>query len=160
MDFLRRLFKRSKAKVTCPRCLGKGHVDENDVKRLNRELRWGTGRCAYCNGSRSVDADMLNKVPVDLAYLTTDLSAPERRRIINNDSAAMQRAKDYDAQWNQFIDEIIHFYFSENLDAEQIAEHYLQPKPASGYESRQYLKAKEELMDYISKVITFKRNGH
>jgi hypothetical protein len=37
------------------------------------------------------------------------LSALERRRIINNDNAAPQRAKDYDAQWDQFIDEIIIF---------------------------------------------------
>jgi hypothetical protein len=33
-------------------------------------------------------------------------------------------------------------------------------KPSSGFESKQYLQAKAALMDYISKVIAFKRNGN
>jgi hypothetical protein len=36
--------------VDCPRCLGKGAVDSEDIRRLKKELFWGPGKCAYCNG--------------------------------------------------------------------------------------------------------------
>ncbi len=43
-------------KIHCPRCLGKGHVDNvdnvdnEDIKRLKKELYWAPGPCAYCVG--------------------------------------------------------------------------------------------------------------
>jgi hypothetical protein len=85
MDFFSRLFKRKETsdQLTCPRCLGKGHVDRADIIRLQQQGKWGTGTCAYCNGSGSIDKAMLAKVPADATYLTSSLSESEREAVIN-----------------------------------------------------------------------------
>ena len=44
--------------IECPRCLGKKHVDQDDIIRLNREEQWLPGPCAYCNELGIVDSDM------------------------------------------------------------------------------------------------------
>lgn len=41
--------------IECPRCLGKGHVDDSDIKRLDRENEWIPGPCAYCEEKGSVN---------------------------------------------------------------------------------------------------------
>ena len=41
-------------KMICPRCLGKGFVDLNDIKRLGKETRWEQGACPYCGGQGNV----------------------------------------------------------------------------------------------------------
>lgn len=85
MNFLSRLLKKLKTPVqlTCPRCLGKGSVDDADIARLNRQGKWETGTCAYCNGSGAVDEGFLSRAPVDAADLTSDLSESERDRLID-----------------------------------------------------------------------------
>jgi hypothetical protein len=87
MGFFKRLFKQNKRveKSTCPRCLGKGHVDTEDIIRLKKNGEWEPGPCAYCNASGNVDEAMLSKVAVDAGYLTSDLSELERNAIINKD---------------------------------------------------------------------------
>ena len=81
-----RLFKRTNTStaITCPRCLGKGHVDEDDIIRLNRQGKWRPGACAYCSGSGKVDNELLSRVPADARYLTTNLPESVRDAIINN----------------------------------------------------------------------------
>ena len=47
--------KRTSNLIDCPRCLGKGHVDLQDIKRLRRELFWEPGpHCAYCDGNKDL----------------------------------------------------------------------------------------------------------
>lgn len=122
-------------------------------------MQWLPGSCAYCNGLKTVAADMVNKVPVDLTYLTTDLSATERRKLKSNDCDAMQRATDFDAYINKFVDQVVQWYFVENLEIEEIAEQLLQPKPASASENSEYQHAKNDLMNYIAKIIALKKSG-
>jgi hypothetical protein len=43
MNILKRFFGRSANLDECPRCLGKGHVDMNDIVRLGQELKWSRG---------------------------------------------------------------------------------------------------------------------
>jgi hypothetical protein len=86
MNIFSRLLKRSQATApitTCPRCLGKGHVDKDDIKRLKQQGKWIAGTCAYCKGSGAVDNEMLSKVPANATHLTTNLSEAERDVIIN-----------------------------------------------------------------------------
>jgi hypothetical protein len=67
--------------IACPRCLGKGHVDDSDIVRLNRTEHWGPGGpCAYCEGAGKVDSELLTWVDPDDAHLTTALSPEERER--------------------------------------------------------------------------------
>jgi len=44
-----------KNEMICPRCLGKGFVDLNDIKRLDREKEWGQGYCRYCDAQGFVE---------------------------------------------------------------------------------------------------------
>jgi RecJ-like exonuclease len=39
----------------CPRCVGKGFVDESDIKRLGTERKWNSGKCGFCKGTGYVD---------------------------------------------------------------------------------------------------------
>lgn len=43
-----------KTTMTCPRCIGKGFVDLNDIKRLGKEEDWIQGCCKYCDGNGEV----------------------------------------------------------------------------------------------------------
>ena len=98
------LFKKSK--IECPRCIGKGHVDINDIKRLNKELYWLPGKCAYCNGKGKVNPGLISKVSPDSSYYTVSLSKDERRRIKQKDQFALERANNYNKQVENFIKQI------------------------------------------------------
>ncbi len=52
-------------KTKCPRCLGNGYVDLNDIKRLKKELDWLPGQCTYCHGKGKVSYHKLVTVSVD-----------------------------------------------------------------------------------------------
>src|SRR6266702_4339782 len=85
MKIFSRLLNRSKTPeiLTCPRCLGKGHVDKEDIIRLKQQGKWLPGVCAYCKGSGTVGKEILSKVAADATYLTNSLSEAERDLIVN-----------------------------------------------------------------------------
>ncbi len=129
MNFFKRYFSKNKTLIQCPRCLGKGHVDQDDIKRLRQELKWRPGKCAYCNGKGEVESDMISKVAVDEAYLSTDLSQTEREQLINRDFRALERMREFNAETDQIIEEIKELHFVRKLDVEQITRLYLQSTP-------------------------------
>ena len=49
------MFTIRKSEMICPRCLGKGFVDLNDIKRLDRENEWDQGYCRYCDAQGFVE---------------------------------------------------------------------------------------------------------
>lgn len=129
MNFFQRLFKREKPTVECPRCLGKGHVDTNDIKRLGKELIWGPGKCAYCNGIGKVRPDQIGKAAADEGYLVTTLSRAERRRILDGDPAALKRAQEWNMNINQTVRQILTLHLVQKLSAEEIAELFVESNP-------------------------------
>ena len=147
MSFITKLFNTPK--VDCPRCLGKGQVDWDDIKRLKKELRWIPGKCAYCNGLGKVTKKMVARVSVDSAYLTNNLPEQERKRVINSDQGALQRAKLLDAQMNDFIRQVEHLHFNGNMDAGKIAEFYLIPRIQSEVSADE----RTEFIEYIERII-------
>jgi hypothetical protein len=155
MNVFKWLFKGTRSKVQCPRCLGKGHVNWDDIKRLNNELKWRPGRCAYCNGTGKVDPNMESKVAVDVAYLTVDLPMAERKSLFNNDPEAMKRAQVFDKTVDNFIEEIRDLFFIRNLEVDAIAEHFLASAPEMTYAT--YIKEKQALMDCIKSVVEFRK---
>jgi hypothetical protein len=157
MNFFFRLFKKAKPRITCPRCLGKGHVDMEDIIRLKQELRWVPGSCAYCNGTGKVAPDLGSKVPVDASYLVNSLSKGEREKILNNDSEAIQKARLYDRKINGIIREIIHLHFNEKMSPEHIADYLLSSYTATRSNNRKYQKTRAELVAYAQKVIESKK---
>jgi hypothetical protein len=133
--------------------LGKGEVDLNDIERLDMDLRWIPGRCALCNGLGRISPKLLIAVKVDSAYLTTDLSAGERRRFLKGDSGAVFRSRLFDSEFENSVKQIEYLHFVADLDPEKIADFYLisEPKPEENLASR------DELIEFINKVINKKK---
>jgi hypothetical protein len=109
-------------KIHCPRCLGKGHVDNEDIKRLKKELYWAPGPCAYCVGIGSVPSDLINSVDVDEAYLTVDLSPEERIKFLLKDNEAILRSKMFKSVVENLKDTVIQLYSKENKNIDEITE--------------------------------------
>ena len=70
-------------KIACPRCLGKGHVDEEDILRLKRSDQWVPGPCAYCEGLGKINSELTMKIDPDDSQLTLGLSFEEREKYRN-----------------------------------------------------------------------------
>ncbi len=150
MKFINRIFRRNM--VDCPRCLGKGKVDLEDIKRLKKELFWAPGKCAYCNGTGKVPPSRIEKLSADFEYLTTDLPLWERDKIINGDSDALDRAGKYKETIHKFIEEIEHLYYIENKEPGEIADYLIQRRG----QLAQSASEKQDLVNYIEKVIKSK----
>ena len=88
----------------CPRCLGKGFVDNSDIERLNKELEWGIGKCVYCFGKGKVNKQTISNIPVDLSYLTLERSKIERWKLIFGSKNAKKRAELYQENLKNLID--------------------------------------------------------
>ena len=146
------IFKRSTTK--CPRCLGKRFVDWDDIRRLNRQLKWVPAPCAYCDASGRVPKEILSKVSVDCMYLTIDLPESVIEKIREGDPETVEKGK----QRELFVDHLIqyseHHYLTENLDAESIANLYLKFEA----EKAPFAVTKEELIKYVQGVISLKRS--
>lgn len=107
----------------CPRCLGKGHVDQDDIKRLNQELIWTTGTCAYCDGLGKVDSKI--NLPAETSYLVNDLSKKEREKIRRNHPDAIKRGKQLEEETLSFIRQVRHLHFDLGLTSSQITDSFL-----------------------------------
>jgi hypothetical protein len=138
--------------VDCPRCLGKGHVDFEDIKRLKKEAFWIPGQCAYCNGLGKVPPDRMEKVPVDFEYLTTDLPSWERLKVINGNEDALARAKKHKELVLGFVEDIEQLYYIENKEPYEIADHFFQKHGQHNYAETERL----QVIEYVKKVIKSK----
>jgi hypothetical protein len=153
MNFIKRLFNRlPKETVECPRCLGKGNVDQGDIKRLGQELRWRPGKCAYCKGAGRVDVSLIGRVSPDEAYLTVNMPTGERELLFAGDPRAMQRKEKSKAEFEMFITKIRALHFEQNHSAEEIAKilmgsYMIAPR---GFNVQEY---RREFISYIKSVI-------
>jgi len=153
MSILNRFFRRNM--IECPRCLGKGEVDLEDIKRLKKELFWAPGKCAYCNGVGKVTPDRIEKLPADFEYLTTDLPSSERFKVINGDEDALNRAWKFREQVHGFIEEIVQLYYIDNKEPGEIADYFFQKHGQFVYSDSE----RNEIIDYVEKVIKSKRKS-
>jgi hypothetical protein len=149
MRIFSRLFNKDHNRKECLRCLGKGHVDWDDIKRLDQELKWIPGKCAYCNGTGNVDSGIERNVPVDASYLVVNMDDAERKRILDGDSDANERGKQYADAVNTFINQIAYLYFEGGLTPLQISNFFLIGKD----DSKNYKKEQQDMIDYVQRVI-------
>ncbi|WP_276225295.1 hypothetical protein [Niabella beijingensis] len=141
--------------MECPRCLGKGHVDEEDIKRLRQELKWTTGPCAYCEGTGTIDRKLIENIPADAAFLVMDLPAEERKKMLSGNPDAIERGRQYADHMEHFISQINYLHFDAGLQVLQIARFYL--IGAEG--SLTYETEKKDLVEYIERVIQYKEDN-
>ena len=146
------LFKRSD--IECPRCLGKGFVDWEDIVRLNRQLKWVPAPCAYCDAAGKVHEEMLSKVAVDCMYLTIDLPESVIEKIKEGDQETIEKGQQRELFIDQLIQYAAHHYLNKNMDAESIANLYLSTEE----ESALFSVTREELIQYIQGVIELKKS--
>ncbi|MBO9203225.1 MULTISPECIES: hypothetical protein [Niastella] len=151
MKFFNRIFRSNM--VDCPRCLGKGNVDVEDIKRLKKELFWAPGKCAYCNGIGKVPPDRIEKLSADFEYLTTDLPSWERLKVINGDKDALKRANEQKEVIQKIVEEIEHLYYIENKEPGEIAAYFFHKRGQFVYSASE----KQEIIDYVDRVIKSKR---
>jgi hypothetical protein len=145
------LFKKSS--LECPRCLGKAFVDWDDIRRLNKVLKWAPGPCAYCLGSGKVDKEMLSKVPVDYTYLTIDLPESEMEKIKEGHAETLEKGRIHEFFLDNLIKYAEHHYISEKMNAESIADLYLRTEDETALFSLE----RKNLVQYIEKIIELKR---
>jgi hypothetical protein len=138
--------------VDCPRCLGKGKVGVEDIKRLKKELFWSPGKCAYCNGIGKVPPDRIEKLSADFEYLTCDLPSWERHKVITGDKDALKRADDRKKLIQKIVEEIECLYYIENKEPVEIADHFLHKQGKLVYSASE----KQEMIDYVEQVIKSK----
>lgn len=123
-----------------------------DIKRLKQETYWLPGKCAYCNGIGKVSSKLASTEIVDLAYLTSDISKEERKRILNGDKAALQRARQHQAEIDEVVRQIEHLYYIENLESGEIAKYFLRKYGRSKCSPEEM----QETIEYIEEVIKSK----
>ena len=73
--------------MTCPRCLGNGFVDNDDIRRLGMLGSWTIGPCEYCKSSGSVKKGSPNLNSV------TNLNATGEEVLVNNDPVFIDEEK-------------------------------------------------------------------
>lgn len=150
MKFMNRIFRSNM--VDCPRCLGKGNVDLEDIERLQKVLFWAPGKCAYCNGIGKVPPDRIEKLSAGIEYLTTDLPSWERHKVINGNPDALIRAKEYKEAIQKIVEEIEHLFYIENKEPGEIADHFFHKRDQLVYTESD----KQEIIDYVETVIKSK----
>jgi hypothetical protein len=120
MSLFESLFPK-KEKIECPRCLGKGFVDQNDIIRLKKLLYWAPGKCAYCKGKGKINPKLLEKIRVDLEYLTIDKPQSEFKNLIKGDLDSWSRANAFKDDVQEVLIYLDYLYEIENLEISEIA---------------------------------------
>jgi excinuclease UvrABC ATPase subunit len=154
MSIISRIFGNNQGHKKCPRCLGKGNVDWNDIKRLNQELKWKPGTCAYCNGSGEVPYGIEENVPVDAAYLVTNLPEDERKLIVKGNPDAQERGKQWNDKIEILISQIYYLHSECGLNPMQIAKFYFIGSGLDSYEDEI-----QDFIEYVERVIR-KKTSH
>jgi hypothetical protein len=151
MTIFKSLFKKSTVK--CPRCEGKAFVDLDDIRRLNKLLKWVPAPCAYCYGSGKVTKEMLSKVPVDYTYLTIDLPESEMEKIKDGHEETLEKGRNRDIFLDHLIQYAEHHYINHKMDAASIADLYLSTEEETALFSLE----RGNLIRYNEKVIELKK---
>lgn len=159
MGIFKNLFgsKKTTLMVECPRCLGKGHVDKADIIRLEKQLYWAPGSCAYCKKTGKVDASQVSKIAVDELYLTKERTNRERKKIINKDQKAVVKAQKQKQLIDDYIDYICILYTDKKNTVEEIAEILITNKPNGVIINSPKKHQKEEYIRYIKEIIKIKQ---
>lgn len=96
---------------------------------------------------------MLDKLAVDMTYLTVDTSVKERQKLINKDEQTLEKARLIDACINEVIHEIEYLYSACQLDPNKIAEFYLLHVTKELHENGTYISELADMIDYVRRVI-------
>jgi hypothetical protein len=151
MTLFNLLFRNSD--LECPRCQGKAFVDWEDIRRLDKILKWTPAPCAYCLGTGKVTKEILSKVPVDYTYLTIDLPEAEMDKIKEGDEETLEKGRIHELFLDELIKYVENHHVNNKMDAESIANLYLSTEDENALFSLE----RENLKLYIEKIIELKK---
>ena len=136
--------KKNKDFIDCPRCLGKGYVDLNDIKRLRRELYWEPGpHCAYCDGKKIVAFDFASKINPDDWFITSDVDKLLLKRYLKREPKAIREVKKMEDFMVGLVNCIYHLYVNEDKNRSEIVDLLIKDSGVP----------KKEAEEYVDKVI-------
>lgn len=131
----------------CPRCLGKGVVNEKDIKRMGMQMKWSPGECAYCNKKGKVSEKQLKGIDYKMTYFSSNLSNIERRMLLNKNPNSLAIAKMVDEKIDSYIKQIRYLSEKIGLTKEQIVKYF------SETDSSFLHMEEKELHKFIEKVL-------
>ena len=85
----------------CPRCNGKGIIDQEDIQKWGKLGIWETGICNYCNGEKLVSIALINNVKPDDDYINATMSLAQRELYISDAKAYVELAELYHSNADQ-----------------------------------------------------------
>jgi len=135
--------KRTINLIDCPRCLGKGHVDIQDIKRLRRELFWEPGPCAYCDGKKVVELYFATNINADDWFITSDVDQELLQRYLDKDPKVIAEAREMEENIRLIINFIYNLYINEDKNREEIVNLLIQ----------HFKITKKEAADYVERVV-------
>ena len=136
--------KRTINLIDCPRCLGKGHVDIQDIKRLRRELFWEPGPiCAYCDGKKVVELNFATNINADDWFITSDVDQELLQRYLDKDQKVIAEAREMEENIRLIANFIYNLYINEDKNREEIVNLLIQDIKIT----------KKEAADYVDHVI-------
>ena len=111
----------SKKIIDCPRCLGKGNVNKEDIKRLRREFFWiADGSCAFCDGKKTVKLDFAKRFNADDWYISSDLDKEDYEKYISRDQEILDWVKHTEQQQYFLAKFVMDHHISRGLSQEKV----------------------------------------
>jgi len=105
--------------IDCPRCLGKGHVDKQDVIRLRRIFFWTPGpHCAFCNGLKRVELSFASRFNANDWFITSDLSLEMYQKYIDKDPELLAQLEGQEHYIQSISQLIIQYHYRLKLSKE------------------------------------------
>ncbi|MEY3050111.1 MAG: hypothetical protein RL365_2149 [Bacteroidota bacterium] len=105
--------------IDCPRCLGKGHVDKQDIIRLRRIFFWVPGpHCAFCNGIKRVELSFASRFNADDWFITSDLSLEMYQKYIDKDPELLAQLEAQEHYIQNISNLIIQYHYRLKLSKE------------------------------------------
>lgn len=104
--------------TTCPRCLGKGIVQNLDIIRLNMQAYWGAGDCFYCDGVGKVNIQKFQTHDVvgmggeiaDYDWERYFGHLPQQSKTYIGNDIPNKKLKAFLKEFDTFIDDDVHHY--------------------------------------------------
>lgn len=107
-------------RIDCPRCLGKGEVNKEDIKRLKREFFWSEGHCAFCDGQKTVQLDFAKRFNADDWYISFDMDKEEYEKYISGDKEMLSWVRHTEKQIYFIGSFIMDHHISRGLSKEKV----------------------------------------
>lgn len=137
----------SKKIIDCPRCLGKGSVNKEDIKRLKREFFWIEGpHCAFCDGQKTVQLDFAKRFNADDWYISSDLDKEEYEKYISGDKEMLDWVRHTERQIYFLGHFVMDHHISRGLSKEKVLDLYSKELQVPNSEM------KESLDEMISQI--------